>query len=68
MIDEISGGDKFVVLKPAEVDIEVIKNTHEIDDADYEQIIQVGITKILMEYLDEPISNVEFPEDYGRRF
>ena len=48
MIDEVSGGDKFVVLKPDEVDIKVTKNTHEIDDADYDQIVQVGIVKILI--------------------
>jgi len=63
MIDEVSGGDKFVVLKPDEVDIKVTKNTHEIDDADYDQIVQVGIVKILMEHFDLEISNVWSPDD-----
>ena len=63
MIDEVSGGDKFVVLKPDEVGIKVTKNTHEIDDADYDQIVQVGIVKILMEHFDLEISNVWSPDD-----
>jgi hypothetical protein len=63
MIDEVSGGDKFVILKPDEVNIKVTKNTHEIDDSDYDQIVQLGIVKILMESFDLKNSNEWFGDN-----
>ena len=62
MIDEVSGGDKFVVLDPKSMGAEIITETHEVDGSDYDKIVQIGITKILMEHLDEVIHNEWSPD------